>query len=228
MDSAVILKYGVNGTRAVINTITAGEPVYNYKQILDPLSSIIRLALLNFKGKGCKISISNNKIYFQPPNIFQGPVRWTYGDNRNDLHNLCNPIEKAANWYDPKTNADIEHIFEHAVIGLDKLKESYISKDNKLGDSNLVCHSITHYVDILNNRLKNDETPIIKNDHDMNSLKYLWNKSEISVINNLLDIATEKRDKNEDAHYTLNAIESILEGKDRAVRNLVEKLNNSV
>ena len=227
MDSAVILKYGMNGTKTLFNAVTSGEN-NNNKQILDPLSSIIRLALLNYKEKGCKISIYNNKIYIQPPNIFQGTVRWTYGDNRNDLHNLCNPIEKAVQWYDPKTNEDIESIFKTAVEGLKKLKKAYISKDNKIGDSNLVCHSITHYINILNNRLKNGDYPKIENDKDPSGLKYLWYKNEIMVIKNLLEITSEKRDKNESCIFTLNAIESILEGKDHLVRTLVGKIDDSI
>ena len=34
------------------------------KQILDPFSTIIKLALLNYKDIGTKLSIVNNQIYF--------------------------------------------------------------------------------------------------------------------------------------------------------------------
>ena len=62
--------------------------------ILDPFTCIIRLAILSFKPVGTKISIHNNKISYHDPNILQGALRWTYGDNREDLHNIYNPIRK--------------------------------------------------------------------------------------------------------------------------------------
>src|SRR5690606_463323 len=98
------------------------------------------------------IRIADNKIYFQSPNIFQGPIRWTHGDNRNDLHNLYNPIEKSIEWYDPHDNPNLYNIFKLAIKGLEKLKDSYIEK-NILGDSNLVCHSISHYISIISNHI---------------------------------------------------------------------------
>ena len=48
------------------------------------------------------------------------------------------------------------------------------------------------------------------------------------VIKNLLEIASEKRDKNDSCIFTLNAIESILEGKDHLVRSLVKKIDDSI
>ena len=67
--------------------------------VLDPLTSIVRLAILSFKSKGTKISINNNKITFCEPNMWQGTLRLAFGDNREDLHNLYNPIVKATKWY---------------------------------------------------------------------------------------------------------------------------------
>ena len=68
--------------------------------ILDPMSCFIKLGILAYKLPGTKISITKNKISFHEPNIFQGPIRWSNGDNRNDLHNLHNPLLKATEWYD--------------------------------------------------------------------------------------------------------------------------------
>ena len=40
----------------------------------------------SLQNKGIKISINQNRISFHEPNFYQGPLRWHYGDNRNDLH----------------------------------------------------------------------------------------------------------------------------------------------
>jgi hypothetical protein len=226
MDNFTILKYSVLGTKTFINSIMNND---SQKQILDPLSCIIRLGLLIFKEKCTKISIANNKIFFQPPNILQGPMRWTYGDGRADLHNLCNPIEKAVLWYNPQENKSIEKIFKLAIKGLIKLKHSYIMKNTKVGDSNLVCHSISHYITMIQNRLNNVETiTITQEDHDNNYFKNLWKNEELEIIDNLFGLALEKKEKGEEFTYTINAIETILMEKDDNVSNIVNKISTSI
>lgn len=226
MDNFSILKYSVLGTKSIINSVMKPD---SRKQILDPLSCIIRLGLLTFKEKGTKISIAHNKIYFQPPNILQGPVRWTYGDNREDLHNLCNPIEKAILWYNPIENKCIENIFKLAIKGLTKLKQSYVIKNIKIGDSNLVCHSISHYITIIQNRLNNAETITISSDNqDNNYFKTLWKDNEIQIVNNLFNLAMEKKKNGEEYTYAINAVEAILLEKDENVTKKVNEISTSI
>ena len=92
--------------------------------ILDPLTCIIRLGILSFKPVGTKISIYHNKISYNDPNLFQGTVRWGYGDNRNDLHNLFKPILLSTQWYSHDDQM-IKNIFKYAIKGLKKLKKAY-------------------------------------------------------------------------------------------------------
>lgn len=228
MDSISVVKYGIFGTKTLLNVILNSPDVK--KQILDPLSCVIRLSLLTFKERGTKIRIANNKIYFQDPNIFQGPVRWTYGDNRNDLHNLCNPIEKAIEWFNPLENENIYHIFLYAIEGLSKLKQAYIEKNVKVGDSNLVCHSISHYITLLQNRLQNFENEISKGNYYPENaiLKDLWKEKEIQIVDNLLTLAIDKKNNGEEYFYLINAIESILEDKDERVYKIVTRISTSL
>ena len=97
--------------------------------IIDPLTCMIRLAMLSFKESGTKISIFDNKISFNEPHLLQGPIRWSQGDNRDDLHNLYRPIIKALEWYD-YSDTEINNIFKLASSGIDKLKDAYV--DNYL------------------------------------------------------------------------------------------------
>jgi hypothetical protein len=226
MDNITLLKYGYLGTKALFDSMFDHD---SHKQILDPVSCIVRLGLLTFKEKGTKISIAQNKIYFQDPNLLQGPLRWTCGDGRADLHNLCNPIEKAISWYDPVNDGSIENIFKFAISGLTRLKQSYILKNKVIGDSNLVCHSISHYITLLENSLR-DIQPQNTNidDYDNAYFKNLWEKSELEVINNLFTLALDKKKKNEEYTYAINAIESVLQEKDEAVRKIVHKISTSI
>ena len=99
--------------------------------VLDPLTCIIRCAILSFKPKGTKISICENKISFCDPTFLQGTIRWGSGDKREDLHNIYQPILKSTQWY-VKENEDIRNIFRLSKKGFD-LKVNYDKVSNHTG-----------------------------------------------------------------------------------------------
>lgn len=109
--------------------------------IIEPLICLTRLAILDFKPVGTKISIFNNKISYNEPNILQGAVRWSNGDARDDLHNVFLPLTKAPIWYDVN-KPDIQNIFKFAIRGLEKLKRSY-------SRNSTINHSIQYYITCL-------------------------------------------------------------------------------
>ena len=180
--------------------------------IIEPLICLTRLAILDFKPVGTKISIFNNKISYNEPNILQGAVRWSNGDARDDLHNVFLPLTKAPIWYDVN-KTDIQNIFKFAIRGLEKLKRSY-------SRNSTINHSIQYYITCLRNSIKineqseNEASEQVENrrsrrnrnensdnissggvgvsesedEHNtiFNKLKGIWNDREISIINNLL------------------------------------------
>ena len=230
MENIYLLRYGIIGTKKIINNIMNPE---SEKELLDPLSSLIRIGLLIFKEKNTKISISHNKIYFQPPNLMQGPVRWTCGDSRDDLHNLCHTIGMALLWYDPNKNKNIENIFNIAIKGLKKLRDSYLIKNAKMSDSNLVCHSILHYITLIENSfvISNHKVSDQKVNEEFINDEYkkihnLWKDDEIEIINNLFLLAIDKRQKDEEYSYAIKAIESILQEKDILLKKILSKDND--
>ena len=122
----------------------------NKNSIIEPLICLVRLAILEFKPVGTKISIYNNKITYNEPNILQGAVRWSNGDARDDLHNIFLPITKASLWYDINQK-DIQNIFKFSIRGLEKLKLSY-------SRNSTINHSIQYYIDTLKASLNNQST----------------------------------------------------------------------
>ena len=58
--------------------------------ILDPLSVIIKLAILSKKVVGTKICITTNIIYLQDPGPFQAFCRFIFSSNKTDLQYLYN------------------------------------------------------------------------------------------------------------------------------------------
>jgi len=76
-------------------------------KILDPISSIVRLALLRYKISGTKISVESNRIIYNKPNTwafenlinYQGFYRGIFGYSRLDLVLLYPPILRAMYWF---------------------------------------------------------------------------------------------------------------------------------
>ena len=210
-----------------------GSDIYSYfvndttskdGQILEPLSCIIKLGILCLKTDGTKLQIINNSIKFQTPTIFQGPSRWINGDNRNDLHNLSNPIQISIEWYNPQTSSDLEYLYRKSLDGLDKLSESYNTKNV----SSLVANTIEHYRCLITSSLDNKNNITSTIDEHNNIYKELWTENEISIIKNLLEISIIKKAGNELFENYICSIESILDDKDEQIRNIIYKNNTKI
>lgn len=197
------------------------------RSVLDPLTCIIRCAILANKPYGTKISIIDNRITFHDPNVLQGTIRWTQGDKREDLHNIYNPIVKSCAWYN-SNNPDILNIYRLAKVGLEKLKKSYES-------SSIISHSLELYIKLLeefinkkNNTNKNEDIYDLnikeKEEEEDNKiykeLKNMWDQKQVSIINNIFtQIDQDKKYKS----YWLNALDIILMSKEVRVKEIIEK-----
>lgn len=183
--------------------------------IIDPFTCIVRLSILSFKPPGTKISIYDNRISYHEPNFLQGTIRWSQGDNREDLHNLYNPIVKALEWYDCNTPI-IKHIFELSKDGLNELKSSY-------NENTSICHSINYYITTIETHLNSKEHVRSEENTDnnviYNELKKLWNTNEITIVNTILtEMKTSKKDEQDSL---INALESILLIKEKRVKSII-------
>ena len=185
-----IAKNSLSGINALVSTLNYVPPFNEHgKQILEPLNCMIKLALLSFKQKNTKISICNNRIDYQTFNLFQGAMRWTNGDKRSDLHNLYEPIKKALKWYNIY-NKKINFIFSLSINGLKLLKQTY--QDENTNNSNLVCHSLAYYINIIT-------TTLMKSEIEFNKVK----KGFVSTNEDHKhkdDVVSVNNDNNNDNH----------------------------
>lgn len=110
--------------------------------IIDPFSCLVKLSLIRYLDEGTKISIYQNRLNFNAPSYIQGIVRFMYGDNREDLHNILLPIQKCVEWYWNERNIDMVYMFNNAVLGLKFLKNSYSTYAT-------IQHTIDYYIIIL-------------------------------------------------------------------------------
>lgn len=194
--------------------------------ILDPLTCIIRLSILEFKPIGTKISLNNNKIKYNDPSAIQGALRWSNGDNREDLHNLFNPLKKAVLWYDVK-NPEIKNLINYSIRGLEKLQSSY----NK---NSVISHSMQYYIDYLRNSLdeknKNQNNQTNEEEENENTiskqLRDLWNEREITIINNIILELEDNRKASkpefiQEQESLIKTMETILNRKEQKVSNIL-------
>lgn len=196
------------------------------KQILEPLTTIVILAIISFKEIGTKIAVSSNEIYIQPPTMIQGPVRWTYGNNREEIHFLLKPIIRAILIYNPKDNPDIKKIFLYAIKGLNILKQSYNNFSSTL------CHAIELYINLINysfehteitQKYKDVENSLNSNLNlsqntkiNLNNLFVgIWSTEEINLISNMLELC------NNNTKY-IEVIETTLGTKKNKIREIIK------
>ena len=121
--------------------------------IIDPLTTICKLALLYFLPSGTKIGIGHHVLHLQSNTYYQWAERKYNGDTRNNIANLVVPLIKVIKWYildssekikmDEELNNSIQKIIQYAIKGLVKLQsETY--------DSDITIYIILqHFIDLL-------------------------------------------------------------------------------
>jgi hypothetical protein len=199
--------------------------IYKPKQkdiLIDPMSCLIKLAVLSHLPDGTKMSIINNKILFIEPNILQGAIRFFQSDNREDLHNLFNPIQKGIKWYWNNEDEGIKYLFKLATNGLYVLKKSYPLHST-------IQHTLDYYIKLLDSKELVDEKleeDVSTQESEINTtksiytfLKGLWNKREINIIIELLKEYKLKRDDVQkelnESLTLLNTINAMTDIKDK-------------
>jgi hypothetical protein len=191
--------------------------------ILDPLSVIIKLAILSNKPIGTKICISKNIIFLQEPGPFQALCRYIFSTNKTDIQYIYNPIQLACQQYLSKDavlkNPKLKELFKCAQNGLLRLCETYKS-------CSIIRLCINYYATLIDNHLKeiyNDElfkndlmTPLYTNELTKIFTK-LWTQDRIKIILNLTTFLIG------DEHATANvkSVETIMVDIDTQVQNLI-------
>lgn len=117
------------------------------KYLLDPISTIIKLAVLKYKPDGTKIRINHHKITYCDPNLLQGIGRWFINESRHSIHHLYLPIlyfcwlkfnyvQKSLNdEQNKKYGLMLSRLNDLAIEGIHHLKKTYAESQNDLVNS---------------------------------------------------------------------------------------------
>lgn len=186
--------------------------------LLDPITTITRLAILQYKPNGTKISIQPNKITYMENNFYQGTLRMFHGDQREDLKNLYKPLVVCVKWFGDRPDIDI--IVKEAINGISKLRETY-------SETCTIYHTLTHYKTILEYCL--DKKPIDKlvdslmdlNDKPLDDILSLWKDEEIKIIASFLKNFVYYCDNEDLTALHLEPLEKLLETKENILNNIL-------
>ena len=154
--------------------------------LLDPLSVIIKLAIISKKDSGVKVSISNNILYIQEIGIFQPIVRYYFNSSKNDLNYLYNPIDIACRFFLNKKKYDnipMDHLFTCALRGLEIIKDTYKNYPLIIICLNYYCNIIKNYMEKKNEDLfKKDVISEFYTDELIKKLNIYWSIDKIKLI----------------------------------------------
>ena len=217
-----------NFTMAGTSTTISNNKLVNLAEyILDPLSVIVKLAILSNKPVGTKLHIGTNNVYIQEPGIWQPIYRYSFNTNKTDLQYLYNPIELACKKYLTeeyvKNYPNISKLFECAQNGLNKLSETYKHYSMIRLCLNYYNGIITNHFDKLRFRtflqglFKKDNMSGFYTDEILEEFDKIWVSDKIVVILNLTSFLL-----NDNKPYdNVRSIETIIDGIDRQVQQII-------
>ena len=202
------------------NNILPDDKISNLRLfILDPLSVIIKLAILSNKPVGTKICIDKNIIYLQEPGPFQAFCRILFQSNKTDLQYLYNPIEIACKKYINKQNNKIKELFRCAQNGIVKLMETYKNCSIIKICLNYYFTLISNYLDEKNNEslFRKDNMTSFYTPEILENMGKIWTQEKINIVLNLTTYLTS----NQNAETDVKSLETIIHGIDMQIQQIV-------
>ena len=206
-----------------INSIPDDNNINLHLFVLDPLSVIIKLAIISNKHIGTKLRINNNIIYLQEPGPFQALCRYFLKNNKTDIQYLYNPIEIACVNYLNKTviqeNPKIKDLFKCAQNGILRLIETYKNCSVMRICLNYYLSLISNHLDEKNNDSlfrKDGMTPFYTNEI-LDKLSKIWSQEKIKIILNLTTFLSS----DDSAETNVKSLETIIDSIDKQVNQLL-------
>ena len=93
---------------------------------IEPFYALLSTSLLSYYPDNTKISISEYDLIIRNPSIYQGMIRWGYGESRCEIPDLLQSIQIAL-LVIKKNKIYLEDVLFNLYNGLNKLKLCYIS-----------------------------------------------------------------------------------------------------
>lgn len=207
--------------------------------IIDPLTTLCKLALLNFMPGGTKLSISHHILYIQEFSYFQGPLRKIYGDSRNDISNINTPLLKVVKWYiidnielikypNDETENSMKIITQYAIKGLKKVQSTTYNDDMS------IKIILQYFINMLTTALNGTwvEESSVKNSIDgtilTDTIKNNYDPTSINVIARMLLDADKPGNSQLNITATIKFIHTLLLSRDADFVELMKQINTTI
>ena len=204
------------------NYLPENNTKINIKQfILDPLSVIIKLAIIGNKPVGTKILIQNNVMYLQEPGMFQSVCRIFFNSNKTDLQYMYNPIQIACQTFlskefTQKSNRMIE-LFVCAQKGIKKMMETYKT-------CSIITLCLNYYLAIITNHTEQkhndnlfykDGMSCLYTKEIIELLNQQWTNEKIKIVLDIINFLS----KDSAALNNVKSLENIMENIDKNIQS---------
>lgn len=166
--------------------------------VLEPLSTVLKLAILHFKPVGTKICIQRNVIRFNEPGDFQGIARWFLRSDKSDLAFLKVSIYHACCIFlsHPYLGLypGLYEVFVNAQKGLVRLSETYrenrIYADALISYSHMINTSLTVGLDAMRSQFIPDQMFPLYTEQKLLATQAIWSPTNLRVVINLMQYIT--------------------------------------
>ena len=96
---------------------------------MDTIYLITKLALLSFHPDNTKVTFSKNRITFREPSVYQGLLRWGFGESRNQIFKIKDIVLDSLNLFQHENFTKADSILYSLCKSLNKLKLCYINTE---------------------------------------------------------------------------------------------------
>jgi ribosome-associated translation inhibitor RaiA len=208
--------------------------------ILEPLHSMIQLSLLGISPIGSKLTIQENILYLQAPNIIQPVVRWYNSDKKDDVYFLFQVIQRFIKWYNPQLNkkspvsAELyQLIVNMSVNGLNNLLKTYSTNESNavqqvlnmyknLLDTNNIQYHIDEKNDKNDKHDKNDKNEEkINIDEVFENIRTIYDQNTLNIIYNSLVLLEAEQDET-DVYTLINGLNLMLNKINKKIREWIK------
>lgn len=202
--------------------------------IIEPLTCLCKLALLNFLPERTKLKICNNILVIQEPYLFGWIFRTMEGDSKEDIQFLHQPIQRVIEWYinvcdkNAEMSVDIKKaiidIANYALKGLKKLQNTYATGN--------VTLAIQYFIIIINQAINNniiaDNMYTLSEPSNITiSNEIKCNFEEIINIRNMMDQASKTTSEVHKNNY-IEFIKGSLNIRDENFRKIMVEINTKI
>ncbi len=212
--------------KSIYNTLSHYKTKNKLDMIIEPLQSMIQLALVGTCPIGTKLAIQENIVYLQIPCFTQPFSRWYYSDKKDDLYFLFQVIKRFIKWYNPdKTKSPLSKelyqlIVTMSIQGLDNLIKTYNN-----AESNNIIQVIYMYKSLLESdgKLDHIKSPDDKVGIDsvFENIIEIYDSKVIAIIDNLLQLIVSEDNPDVSTRY-INGLELIMGKTNNKIRNWIK------